>query len=455
MSSSYSFSLIFLFALVNLLLISSESSVSFKSMLILMFSLVAVGAKVSTLPILLAGFFSLGIISIFRRQIVSRLMLIYGIFGMLGSILAFSYLYAFEDAGPMNKFSLKLGALIQQEGPLSRDTAVIFQIVISFAVISVFGQPLLGLFAGFRFLRRGYIESAIFVLGGGLFSILLGFSLFHDLEGTQYLVQSGLAVLIPFSVAAIISKIENSENWNAIFVSIMLGASYVISRGTWALYADLSESTNQSVWQTIVLLSQIIIAISIAGITVLIQWVSKDRFLHASFSSVLISVLLSCSASAYLLNMSDYSKQGLDVREWKWPESDVLSGSPEYRELLLWLKQNSMRSDLVASNRICQVASDLPPNCLALWSLTSAITNRQMLFEGVYPAGAPEVERAARMDLVDSFVDEASDQGRFALLTYGVRWVVADYAVTNARNWGKFAEVRFENKAGAILELVP
>ena len=78
-----------------------------------------------------------------------------------------------------------------------------------------------------------------------------------------------------------------------------------------------------------------------------------------------------------------------------------------------------------------------------------------MLFEGVYPAGAPEVERAARMDLVDSFVDEASDQGRFALLTYGVRWVVADYAVTNARNWGKFAEVRFENKAGAILELVP
>jgi hypothetical protein len=36
-----------------------------------------------------------------------------------------------------------------------------------------------------------------------------------------------------------------------------------------------------------------------------------------------------------------------------------------------------------------------------------------------------------------------------------VRWVVADYAVTNARSWGEFAEVRFENKAGAILELVP
>jgi hypothetical protein len=55
--------------------------------------------------------------------------------------------------------------------------------------------------------------------------------------------------------------------------------------------------------------------------------------------------------------------------------------------------------------------------------------------------------------LVESFVEEPSVQNRSALLDYGVRWVVADYAVTKKRSWGEFAEVRFTNKAGAILEL--
>ena len=81
-----------------------------------------------------------------------------------------------------------------------------------------------------------------------------------------------------------------------------------------------------------------------------------------------------------------------------------------------------------------------------------------MLSEGTWTVNIIsgfEDESEKRRNLVENFVDEASDQGRFALLSYGVRWVVADYAVTNARNWGKFAEVRFENKGGAILELVP
>jgi hypothetical protein len=55
--------------------------------------------------------------------------------------------------------------------------------------------------------------------------------------------------------------------------------------------------------------------------------------------------------------------------------------------------------------------------------------------------------------LVESFVEEPSVQNRSALLDYGVRWVVVDYAVTKMRSWGEFAEVRFTNEAGAILEL--
>ena len=81
-----------------------------------------------------------------------------------------------------------------------------------------------------------------------------------------------------------------------------------------------------------------------------------------------------------------------------------------------------------------------------------------MLNEGVWTIATIsglESELETRADLVDSFVDEPSEQSRSALLDYGVRWVVADYAVTKKRSWGEFAKVRFVNKAGAILELAP
>ena len=93
-----------------------------------------------------------------------------------------------------------------------------------------------------------------------------------------------------------------------------------------------------------------------------------------------------------------------------------------------------------------------------MWSLTSAITGRQMLSEGSWTVNIVsglEDEAEKRRNLVENFVNDPTNESKKLLLGYGVRWVVADLAVTNTRSWGEFAEVRFENKAGAILELVP
>ena len=165
------------------------------------------------------------------------------------------------------------------------------------------------------------------------------------------------------------------------------------------------------------------------------------------------------TVGSYFGNAGDYFDKGVwAARNVRFESADVLSGSNQYRNLLLWLRDNSDQRDIVATNRYCSTSTEPPPGCRAMWSLTSAITGRQMLSEGTWTTNIIfgfEDESEKRRNLVENFVDEASDQGRFALLTYGVRWVVADYAVTNARSWGEFAEVRFENKAGAILELVP
>ena len=165
------------------------------------------------------------------------------------------------------------------------------------------------------------------------------------------------------------------------------------------------------------------------------------------------------TVGSYFGNADDYFDKGVwAARNVRFESADVLSGSYQYRNLLLWLRDNSDQKDIVATNRYCSTSTETSPGCRAMWSLTSAITGRQMLSEGTWTVNIIsgfEDESEKRRNLVENFVDGASDQGRFALLNYGVRWVVADYAVTNARNWGKFAEVRFENKAGAILELVP
>jgi len=62
-------------------------------------------------------------------------------------------------------------------------------------------------------------------------------------------------------------------------------------------------------------------------------------------------------------------------------------------------------------------------------------------------------EREKRRVLVESFVNLPTRENLSALLDYGVHWVVADFAVTQTRDWGNFANLRFTNSAGAILEL--
>ena len=78
-----------------------------------------------------------------------------------------------------------------------------------------------------------------------------------------------------------------------------------------------------------------------------------------------------------------------------------------------------------------------------------------MLVEGLWPSYseflAPERER--RRVFVEQFVNQPSRTSLDALSEYGVDWVVADYAVTKTRNWSEFAEIRFENAAGSVLEL--
>jgi hypothetical protein len=188
--------------------------------------------------------------------------------------------------------------------------------------------------------------------------------------------------------------------------------------------------------------------------------IARLIFRIESRSALALFAVLTISAGtlgSYASFASGFYQDGGDYHQLQADDADMITGSVDYRALLVWLRDNSEKYDLVATNRYCSDSFESPVDCLALWSLTSAISGRQVLVEGLYPPNsqAREIEREKRRLLVDGFTEKPTMQGRSALLSYGVRWVVADFAVANNRNWGNFAEVRFENRAGAILELAP
>ncbi|CAB4611857.1 unannotated protein [freshwater metagenome] len=203
----------------------------------------------------------------------------------------------------------------------------------------------------------------------------------------------------------------------------------------------------------------IVLPILIAIVSIVLIKVFNRKASAIKTARFLAIFLLVSTVGSYFGNSGGFFEKGVWASQnVSYVPSEVISGSAQYRTLLRWLRNNSDDDDVVATNRYCSTASDVPPSCLAMWSLTSAITGRQMLSEGSWTVNiisGMEDEAEKRRNLVENFVNDPTNESKELLLGYGVRWVVADFAVTNARSWDEFAEVRFKNKAGAILQLVP
>jgi hypothetical protein len=260
--------------------------------------------------------------------------------------------------------------------------------------------------------------------------------------------------LIPFSVAGTVSRINVSEHWSTSvfwFVSIV---AIIISNVTWRLYSSTKGESIQYFYQLSIILSIPLFSSVLCGLLVSRLRIKKSRL---SARHIAFMFLIFASTASYFVNVKEHYRLGYEYREVDFADADILTGSDDYREILNWVRNNSNENDLLASNRYCESVEQRAPDCSGLWSLTSAITDRRMLIEGVYPPGGIDLssEREFRRQIIESFVNTPSHVTLTQLEDYGVRWVVADYAVTNTRSWGEFAEVRFENKAGAILELVP
>ena len=453
-SFSFNFGLLFLYGLVTFILTSHEMKRRMLLISTIGMSLCLLGSKVSFGPMFVAGFGACFIwAQLVKKERTVAFML--SISGALAVLLSFTVIYKI-GVGSGVDYRISFMDILRQKANLGNSLPSTIVFVTFVFVLGYLLAPASGLF----FLRDVFTIdkkfAIIFSVAGGLTGIVLGFVLSDPSETGAYFIQGGLALLVPVAVATLFGnhrRIDQQSRY-LFFVATLL---CLVGAWIWPNIYDRNNGESGSNYYRLAL--AIGMPIFVAALCVALLTIFRRSGRTFKTFRVFAVLLLVSTVGSYFGNASDYFDKGVwAAQNVRFEPADVISGSNQYRNLLLWLRDNSKQEDLVATNRYCSISNESPSSCRAIWSLTSAITGRQMLSEGTWTTNIIsgfEDEAEKRRNVVENFVNLPTKETHALLVDYRVRWVVADYAVTNARSWGKFAEVRFENKAGAILELVP
>ena len=453
-SFSFNFGLIFLYALVIFVLTCHEMMRSVLLIGVLLMSLCLLGSKVSFGPMLVVGFgFCLLWSLLFKTYRKSAIFL--SIAGAVAVIVSFTVIYKIGARSGVD-YRISLMDILRQKANLENGLSGTIVFVTFLCVLGYLLAPVIGLFylKDVFTIDKGF--GIVFSVAGGLTGIALGFVLSDPSETGAYFIQGGLALLVPPAVATLFASHRRTDQR---FRYLFLAATVICLQGArlWPdIYNDSSSNNGNHYYRLALAIGMpTMVAFLCVGLIIIVK---QSKSTIRPFRSLAILLLIS-TVGSYYANAGDFFDKGQwAARNVRIEPADVISGSNQYRKLLLWLRDNSEQKDLVATNRYCSTSTEEPPGCRAIWSLTSALTGRQMLSEGTWTTNTIlgfEDEAEKRRSLVEDFVNLPTKQTRTLLSDYGVRWVVADYAITNVRNWGNFANIRFENKAGAILELAP
>ena len=451
-SFSFNFSLIFVFAFVYILAVSDSRYSASVILLAVLMTVAAVGSKLSTLPFFLFYFGSMLLFSFRKPEIfsaVSRLAVCSAI-GVTG--FWFFGLRA-TNSSIGEGFRVDFGEIFVQKANIAWGHSI-RDLSLGFATVSVaIFYPMSGLLV----LRRKISENLDLVrlcaLCGGFGSAALAFLLADNLESGNYFLGHGLALILPFAIVSLSIWVHEVGlvNKRFLFLSVVSG---LIGALIWInFFKELRPVDNNLIRQSLYLVIPLFIALVISVGSKVFK-----RFRRKDLAIGLFAVVLTAAASgSYIANSFDLYALGVNNRFSSDNDSRQLTGSVDYRAILFWLKTNSEEDDLVATNRQCMESSAEPSNCLRLWSLVSAITGRRLLVEGDWAFSVQHLagEREKRWGAVIGFVDSPNEANFQLLSAYGVRWVVADHAITTRRDWAPFATLRFSNQAGSILELRP
>lgn len=450
-SYSFNFSLIYVFAILVLLLSTDKSKFITNSFLLSIFIAVLIGSKVSSAPAVIFGFLIVSIYLLIKKHKLVKYEFLLSCVAAIAVLIVWYLIYYSSTAETPNSIKYGFGVIFEQKAFLVAGLPVFAFAIGVLSILFLIVYSFVGIFWA-RVISSSTTRFAlVFSLAGGLASLCLGVLFFDAGENLAYLIQIAIALIMPISIVAICDSqhLEPRRPLEIFFAALVgVGAAKI----SWSVFTGVTGNRAQ-----VAVKSSLAIAIPLLGGLLLFVVVRLLFRFTAKRAMTMVAVLMISSGTlgSYAAFASGFYQDGVSYNLLHVDEADTITGSKSYREMLIWLRDHSRTEDIVATNRYCSDSYQFPPDCLALWNLTSAISKRQVLVEGSYPPQGEELslEREKRRLLIKQFVDGPSDATQVVLLSYGVKWIIADFAVTLNRSWDGFADVRFTNTAGAILEL--
>ena len=379
---------------------------------------------------------------------------------------------------------------------LSAVSTLFFGLTIAFSVgSSRRGKPEFGRFWGFaaeqfppllsiqdrliRYITAGFVTSQFFVIpflailllfairtkpelapqvaGVFIFVFTLLFSFYSSGWGAGYFVTAGLSVLHVFTLVMIVRTTENAIRRRELFPLMILGAIAQIGIEKLASYFD--QMTGSSLLLNTSLTSNWPILFVITVMLAMIQYhkklFSKRNLIRTA--SILFVLLIGASTGANIRSLT-HPVRGTELDS---SASDVAYGTTAERDVATWIKENTDRSDLIASNHFCGEACIGPTwweerKCQSGVNFYLPIySERRFLVQGTVLGTCPDPPQWLEDRITSSiaFANDPTYKTQQDLQSYGVDYFIIDQSATSFTDWSSIAKIEFKSKVFLVLNL--
>jgi hypothetical protein len=413
-------------------------------------------AKFSNLPIAFLSCFGLMIALTIRSRKVhwSSTFLFFAVSAVFLSLtIAFS---ATSSRRGKPEFGRFWGFAAEQFPPLLTMQDRLFRyITASFVTSQFFVIPFLAILLLFVVRKRA--DLAPLVACVLIFTFTLLFSFYSSGWGAGYFVTAGLSVLHVFTLVMVVRTTEGALSRSGVFLLLIFGATIQIGIEKFASFFDqmtgwslLFNAALSSNWPILFFIS---VALSMAQYQ--FDLLNKENLIRSA--AVLFILLIGASTGANIRSLT-HPVRGTELDSLA---SDVAFGTTAEIKVATWIKENTDRSDLIASNHFCGEACTGPSwweerNCQSGVNFYLPIySERRYLVQGTVLGTCPEPPEWLndRMQLSLAFANDPSSGTRQDLQSYGVEYFVVDLSATSFTEWERIAKIEYSSMNFLVLNL--
>jgi hypothetical protein len=292
-----------------------------------------------------------------------------------------------------------------------------------------------------------------------VFSFTLVFSFYSSGWGAGYFVTAGLSILHVITLFVVVQATEYSLNRRSFYLLMIFGALAQI--GIERVTRIFDQMTGGSLLLNAAFSSNWPILLTATVIFSLVKYRTNLFSKNVLNQTAIILLVLSIGASAGAnLRSLNNPVRGSELDS---SANDVANGSPSEISVALWIKENTDRFDLIASNHFCGEACTGPNwwnerKCQSGVNFFLPIySERRFLVQGTVLGTCPDPPKwlNERFTASIQFANQPNFKAQQYLQSYGVDYFVVDRSATSFTEWNRIAKIEYSSNEFLVLNLDP